>query len=91
MKKINVLIFGLGLASLSGGMSSALSQNDYESRQATRQSGDAVLNAQTVRETSVVTRPSRKRTNTTVLMSLPPRTQSPLHLLLKISPIKERY
>ncbi len=61
MKKINVLIFGLGLASLSGGMNSALSQNDYESRQATRQSGDAVLNAQTVRETSVVTRPEQKK------------------------------
>src|SRR6185437_3582711 len=60
MKKINILIFGLGLASLGGGMNSALSQDDKEARPASGQSQDAVANAQTVREVPL-TRPEQKK------------------------------
>ncbi|WP_256327750.1 cytochrome B6 [Nitrosospira sp. Nl5] len=60
MKKMNVLILGLGLVSFGAGMNSATAQNDDEARSASAQSRDAVVRAQTVRETSV-TRPEQKK------------------------------
>ncbi|MEO6825024.1 MAG: cytochrome B6 [Nitrosospira sp.] len=60
MKKINILIFGLGLASLGGGMNSAQSQDDKEARPASGQLQDAVANAQMVREVPL-TRPEQKK------------------------------
>lgn len=60
MKKVNVLILSLGLASLSAGMNSAMSQNNNETRQGSMRAPDAVSNAQMVRETSI-TRPEQKK------------------------------
>ena len=60
MKKIDILILGLGLAGLSAGMNSAMSQNNNETRQGSMRAPDAVSNAQTVRETSI-TRPEQKK------------------------------
>ncbi len=57
MKKINILVLSLGLGSLSTGMNSAFSQNNNET---SPPSPDAILNAQTVRETPV-TRPEQKK------------------------------
>ena len=91
MKKINILILSLGLASLGGGMSSALSQNDNEARPASRQPDDAVPMLRRYAKRPSLLGPSRKRTNTTVPTYLLHRTQSPLHLLLIISPTRERY
>ncbi|MGH8684372.1 MAG: cytochrome B6, partial [Nitrosospira sp.] len=60
MKKMNVLMLGLGLVSFGAGMNSAMGQNGNEARSASEQSRDAVLNAQTVRETPI-TRPEQKK------------------------------
>ena len=60
MKKVNVLILGLGLASLGVGINSATGQSNSGMRPESGQSRDAVVNAQTVRETSI-TRPEQKK------------------------------
>ncbi|MDN5880781.1 MAG: cytochrome B6 [Nitrosospira sp.] len=60
MKKVNVLMLGLGLASLGAGMNSAMSQSDNETRPPNGQPRDAIMRAQTVRETPA-TRPEEKK------------------------------
>ncbi|HEX8873451.1 MAG TPA: cytochrome B6 [Nitrosospira sp.] len=63
MKKMNRLFLGLGIAgiaSLGMGMNAAMSQSDIETRSAKRPPGDAVVDAQTSRETPI-TRPEQKK------------------------------
>jgi cytochrome c peroxidase len=62
MKKINVLMLSMGLAGFGTGISSALSQAGQNENVpgASTPSGDAVLNAQTVREVPA-TRPEQKK------------------------------
>jgi cytochrome c peroxidase len=60
MKNLNVLVLSLGFASLSMGMNSALSQNDRDKNSASRQSQDAIADAQTPRQTDI-TRPEQKK------------------------------
>ena len=60
MKKVSVLVWSLGFASLCAGMGSAVGQSSTEARGSSGQSPDAVLNAQTVRDTSV-TRPEQRK------------------------------
>jgi cytochrome c peroxidase len=60
MKRINLLMLGLGLASLGMGMGTAISQSDAEPRPAKGPSRDAVMEAQTPRETPV-TRPEQRK------------------------------
>ncbi len=62
MKRINLLIFGLGMASLAVGMNTAMSQSDVETRGVKRSPRDAIVDAQTPRETPV-TRPEQKKSN----------------------------
>src|ERR1700712_1624864 len=58
MKKVRTCVLSLGFASLFAG--SAVGQNSTEARSSSSQSPDAVLNAQTVRDTSV-TRPEQRK------------------------------
>ena len=62
MKKINIVILSLGLAGVGTGMNSAFSQTSQNENvpAAGTPSGDAILNAQTVREVPV-TRPEQKK------------------------------
>src|SRR5690242_240861 len=60
MRRINLLMLGLGLASLGMGMGTAISQSDAEPRPAKGPSRDAVMEAQTPRETPV-TRPEQRK------------------------------
>ncbi len=60
MKNINALIISLGFVGLSLGAGGVLSQNDSDKRPTSKQSPDAVLEAQTVQPTPV-TRPEQKK------------------------------
>ena len=62
MKKINILILSVGLAGFGTMMNSAISQSSQSENVpgASTPSGDAVLNAQTVREVPA-TRPEQKK------------------------------
>ena len=60
MKKVGVLVLSLGLASLCVAVGSAVGQSNTEARGSSAQSPDAVLNAQSVRDTSI-TRPEQKK------------------------------
>jgi len=60
MRRISLLMLSLGVASLGMGMSVAISQSDMEQRPSRESSRDAVMEAQTPRETPIA-RPEQRK------------------------------
>ena len=91
MKKINVLILSVGLTGFGTVMNSAFSQSSQNENvpAAGAPSGDAVQNAQTVREVPP-TRPEQKKMNTTVPTCSTPRMRCRLPRLSIINQTRER-